>query len=166
MWSKPTQKWDLCLRRLERDSRSTCIFRVALETFHDDEAGGVDHFSVVESLKFDEFRLWVADDLEHAPEIGGFLVAPKQFQLAVSGDEDNWRGVGSCVVEWGEGIDDGLFTWDSSFFPRGEMRDGVPAEREKPRDLVGVHAVSAEIGFVESNHAGQVASSRMPGDIN
>jgi len=122
-----------------------------------DGEGGFGH-AVAVALEFVEGGLLVAGYFHHAHHVGVFFVATQHFEFAVSGDQDQWGGVGSNVVEWGHFIDDGLFAWYAPFFADGEVGDGVTAEGDQARYVVRVYSEWFEPLFVQSHHGRQVAS--------
>ena len=104
----------------------------------------VGYLAVVVTVEFHYFCVGMTDDLHHSPEVSIFFVAAEEFEFAIAGDEEQWRGVFADVEEWREGVDDGLFAVDAAFFAHGEMRDGVAAEGDEAGDGVGVNLVRGE----------------------
>jgi len=123
---------------------------------HDGMAG--DSHAVPVALEFVEGDPLVPGDLEHAHEVGVLLVAAEHLHFAVAGEQERGRGIGPDVVEGREFVDDGLLAGDTAFATDGHVGDGVAAEGDEPRDLVGIDPVGLEPAFVEAYHAGEVAA--------
>ena len=107
------------------------------------------HLAVVVSLEFVEFCCLVAGHLHHAHHVGVFFVSPQHFEIAVPGDKNQRRGIGSNVEQRGKFVDDGLLSGDATLLTHRKVGDGVAAVGNQTGDAVRVNAVSGEISFVK-----------------
>ena len=87
---------------------------------------------MVVALHLVECYVLVACELQHTPEIGLLLIAPEEFQFAVTGDDDDGRCVGTDVGEWGILVDGGLQGRNALLFTDVVVRDALTAEGNSP----------------------------------
>ena len=111
-----------------------------LDFADEDGEGGFGHPMAV-TLKFVEFGRGMPDHLHHTHHVSVFFVATQHFHLAVAGDEDQGRGIGSDMKQGRHGVDNGPGVFNALFLPRGEMGNGVAAEGDEARDTIGIHVV-------------------------
>ena len=71
------------------------------------------HGTVVVALHLVERHVLVADEFQHAPEVGLLFVATIKLQFAVAGNDDDGRSIGTDVGERGVLVDGGLQRADS-----------------------------------------------------
>ncbi len=124
------------------------------------------HGAVVVALHLVERHVLVAHELQHAPEVGLLLVASEEFQLAVAGDDDDGRRIGSDVGEWRVLVDGGLQGRDALLLTDVVVRDALTAERHEGRERVGIDAVFRQPALVESDDVEQIAACGVSGYKN
>ena len=66
---------------------------------------GILHVAMAKSVYFIKGNVLVAVQLEHAYEIGVFLISAVEFEFAVSGDDEHWSSIAADEVERCQMID-------------------------------------------------------------
>ena len=90
------------------------------------------HDAVVVALHLIERHVLVAHELQHAPEVGLFLITAVKFQLPVTRDDDDGWRIRTNIGERGILVDSGLQGRYALLFSDIIMRDTLSAERYQP----------------------------------
>ena len=108
--------------------------------------GGVLHVAVTETVHFMEYYVFVTVEPEHTHEIGVFLIAPVEFEFAVSGDDEHWSSITANEVERCQMIDCRSEFRDALFAPLCKVGDYLTAIRNEGCYLfVRVDAIFSKI---------------------
>ena len=89
---------------------------------------------MVVALHLVERHVLVADEFQHAPEVGLLLIASVEFQFAVAGDNDDGRCIGTDIGERGILVDSGLQGTDALLLTYIIMCNTLSAERYEGRE--------------------------------
>ena len=128
-----------------------------------DFVGWERHGTVVVALHLIERHVFVAYEFQHAPEVGLFLVASKELQLAVAGDDDDRRCFGTDIGERRILVDGGLQGADALLLTYIIMCNALAAERHEGRERVCIDTVFGEPALVKSYEIKQIAASGVSG---
>ena len=108
----------------------------------------------------------MADNLEHPPEVCILFITPKEFELAVTRNQENRRRIRADMVYRRKVIHNHLGVRDASLLTNRVVGDRLRAQRNQTGKRIRIDSMRRKPALVQTDHRAQVAARTVPGHKN